>query len=181
MDKIKILSRAVCIIFVVLFLVNICNINIGYATNLKLSDSISQVLAKTITTSDICKQAKDKKVVKKQKIKKVVKKHTTKYLGVFKVYAYCACSKCCGKYANGITATGTKVKEGRTIAVDPKIIPLGSTVYIKYNGKKHKYIAEDTGGGWIKGFKIDKYTKSHSKCYEWGIKNCKVYIVKKKK
>ena len=67
--------------FVVLFLVNICNINIGYATNLKLSDSISQVLAKTITTSDICKQVKDKKVVKKQKIKKVVKKHTTKYLG----------------------------------------------------------------------------------------------------
>lgn len=184
MDKIKILSKAICLMFVVLFLVNVVGCkgnceNVGYATNLKLSDNIIQVT--TTKAYDIIKSNLNKtKIVKKKKVVKKKKKNKMKYLGVFKVYAYCACQKCCGKNAHGVTSTGTKVKEGRTIAVDPKVIPLGSTVYIKYKGKTHKYIAEDTGGGWIQGFKIDKYMKSHSACNKWGIKNCKVYVVKKK-
>ena len=68
---------------------------------------------------------------------------------IFTAYAYCPCTYCCGK-SNGITATGTIATAGRTIAVDPKIIPLGSTVII--NGRE--YIAEDTGGG-IRGYKVD--------------------------
>ena len=68
---------------------------------------------------------------------------------IFTCYAYCPCTYCCGK-SNGITATGTIATAGRTIAVDPKIIPLGSTVII--NGRE--YIAEDTGGG-IRGYKVD--------------------------
>ena len=52
----------------------------------------------------------------------------------FTVTAYCCCEKCCGKNINhpayGITATGTKATEGRTIAVDPNVIPLGTTVYL---------------------------------------------------
>ena len=43
-------------------------------------------------------------------------------LGTFKLTAYCACEKCCGK-SDGITASGTKATEGRTIAVDTRIIP----------------------------------------------------------
>lgn len=53
----------------------------------------------------------------------------------------------------GITFTGTKVKEGRTIAVDPKVIPLGWWVYIEGIGFRK---AEDTGSA-IKGNKIDVY------------------------
>ena len=45
------------------------------------------------------------------------------------------------KWANGYTATGTKATEGRTIAVDPDIIPYGTTVIID----DHEYIAEDCG------------------------------------
>jgi|GEM_PF-2029131 len=58
---------------------------------------------------------------------------------------------------NGVTASGTKVLEGRTIAVDPKVIPYGSIVLIevpslsKYSGL---YLAEDTGGA-IKNKRID--------------------------
>lgn len=62
-------------------------------------------------------------------------------LGVFKITHYCACSICCGEYSNGITASGTTAQAGRTIAVDPSLIPLGSSVVI--NG--HTYVAEDTG------------------------------------
>lgn len=94
-----------------------------------------------------------------------------KKLGTFKISAYCHCSKCCGK-SDGITATGTKVTANRTIAVDPKVIPLGSKVMI--DGKI--YIAEDTGGH-IKGNRIDMYFPSHQQALNWGIKYKDVKIV----
>ena len=50
-------------------------------------------------------------------------------LGNFKITYYCACEKCCNK-ADGITATGSRVAEGRTIAVDPSVIPYGTKVII---------------------------------------------------
>lgn len=59
----------------------------------------------------------------------------------------------------------------RTIAVDPKIIPLGSRVKI---GDKI-YIAEDTGGA-IKGKRIDLFVGSHSEAMRFGKKLIKVYI-----
>lgn len=47
---------------------------------------------------------------------------------------------------NGLTATGTTATPGRTIAVDPDTIPLGSRLYIELpNGETHQGIAEDTG------------------------------------
>jgi 3D (Asp-Asp-Asp) domain-containing protein len=51
---------------------------------------------------------------------------------------------------SGRTATGTSVKHG-VCAVDPRVIPLGSWIYVPGYGKCH---AEDTGGA-IKGNKID--------------------------
>ena len=87
--------------------------------------------------------------------------------------AYCACHECCGKWPGnkwyGITATGTKAKVG-TIAVDPRVIPLGTQVYIEglYGAKNYGYgSAEDTGGA-IKGNIIDVYFDSKSKCESWG-------------
>lgn len=76
--------------------------------------------------------------------------------------AYCPCSKCCGK-SDGITATGTKATAGRTIAVDPSVIPYGSEVII--NG--HTYVAEDTGGA-IKGNRIDIYFATHEDAKSFG-------------
>lgn len=96
------------------------------------------------------------------------------FLGNFKITHYCNCSKCCGRWAWGATASDTMPKEGRTIAVDPKIIPLGSKVEI--NGIE--YIAEDTGGA-IKGNKIDIYIDSHSRALQLGVLyDVPVYLVK---
>lgn len=73
---------------------------------------------------------------------------------------------------DGITSTGTKPKWG-TIAVDPKIIPYGSKVYIpKFN---MTFIAEDCGGA-IKGNMIDIFMNSNSEAYNWGRRNIEVYI-----
>lgn len=90
-------------------------------------------------------------------------------MGKMKLTAYCACRKCCGKWANGKTASGTTPEEGRTIAVDKKVIPLGSTVII--NGEE--YIAEDTG---VKGNHIDIYFGSHRDALNFGVQRAEVFI-----
>ena len=81
----------------------------------------------------------------------------------FTAYAYCACTRCCGQWARSITASGTTATEGRTIAVDPDVIPLGTHVYV--NGRE--YIAEDTGSG-IRDRTIDVFFESHQEALQWG-------------
>ena len=93
-------------------------------------------------------------------------------LGKFKLTAYCSCKKCCGK-SDGITSTGTKATQGRTIAVDTKVIPYGSKVII--NGKE--YIAEDCGGA-IKNNRIDVFFNNHQDALDFGVQYANVYIKK---
>ena len=83
-----------------------------------------------------------------------------------KAYAYCT---------GNITATGTKPTFGRTIAVDPTVIPYGTRVYIKEFDKT--FIAEDCGGA-IKGNKIDIYMNTKEECINWGVRNLTIYILK---
>lgn len=104
-----------------------------------------------------------------------------KLLGWFKVTAYCACQSCCGKSpdhpAYGITATGTRATQGRTIAVDPRVIPYGTVLYFEGpDGLIGGYVAEDCGGA-IKGNRIDLYFDSHEDALEWGIKEKDIYII----
>jgi 3D (Asp-Asp-Asp) domain-containing protein len=85
--------------------------------------------------------------------------------------AYCSCVKCCGK-SDGITASGKKAKANHTIAVDKRIIPLGTKVLI--NGKQ--YVAEDTGSA-IKGNRIDIYFDSHEQALKWGRQQIEIEVL----
>lgn len=71
----------------------------------------------------------------------------------------------------GRTAMGTRARVGE-IAVDPRVIPLGSKVYIEGVGAR---IAEDTGGN-IKGNTIDIYMNSVAECRKWGARTVTIYI-----
>lgn len=72
------------------------------------------------------------------------------------------------------TASGTRVTEGRTIAVDPNVIPIGWWVYIEGVGFRR---AEDTGGA-IKGNKIDVYYDSLKSALSFGRKSGHtVYVI----
>lgn len=95
-------------------------------------------------------------------------------LGEFKLTAYCTCSQCCGQWADGFTASGTEATPGRTIAVDPDVIPLGSVVDI--NG--FEYIAEDVGGA-IQGHRIDILFPSHEEALDFGVQYANVSIIYK--
>jgi 3D (Asp-Asp-Asp) domain-containing protein/septal ring factor EnvC (AmiA/AmiB activator) len=79
--------------------------------------------------------------------------------------------------AHTLTATGTTPVRNpnglSTVAVDPKVIPLGSKVYVSNYGYA---IAADTGGA-IKGNIIDVFLNSNAECLNWGRKNVTVYVV----
>ena len=98
------------------------------------------------------------------------------FLGEYTLTAYCACSRCCGVWANGYTATGTWATEGRTIAVDPKVIPYGTRVLLIWpDGTQHSYIAEDCGGG-VNGNHIDVFFNSHQAARIFGVQSAMVYL-----
>ncbi|MBC8062543.1 MAG: G5 domain-containing protein [Clostridiaceae bacterium] len=83
-----------------------------------------------------------------------------------------------GDLAFGITSTGKRAKRTvsgfSSIAVDPRVIPLGTKLYIPGYGCA---IAEDVGGA-IKGNSIDVYFDTDSEALKWGVKSISVYILK---
>lgn len=103
-------------------------------------------------------------------------------LGEFVLTAYCPCVHCCGEWSAEHpsrigtdyiqkTASGTIPTAGRTIGVDPSVIPFGTTVII--NG--HEYVAEDRGGA-IKGNKIDIFFSDHAEALDFGRQTAEVFI-----
>ena len=71
------------------------------------------------------------------------------------------------------TSTGQK-PVWWTIAVDPKVIPYGTKVYIPQFGRT--FIANNTGGA-IKGNKIDIFMNSKKECYNWGRRTIEIQIL----
>lgn len=77
-----------------------------------------------------------------------------------------------------ITATGTTVRTG-TVAVDPRVIPYGTRMFIVCNDGSYIYgisTAEDCGGS-IKNNRLDLYFATTWECYQFGVRNCTVYFL----
>jgi 3D (Asp-Asp-Asp) domain-containing protein len=82
-----------------------------------------------------------------------------------------------GKWGNK-THLGTTVRPG-VVAVDPRVIPLGSRLYVVYPDGHGQYAtAEDTGGA-IKGKRMDIAMRSVDEAQDFGIQNVKVYVLGK--
>lgn len=146
----------------------------NYYLNSKLVDSklIKTNIVKESVSKKIKKGIKDyfiTKSGKKIRFKKALKVSATAYSAGFE-----STGKRPGDKYYGMTRSGTQVRPG-VIAVDPKIIPLGSKVYIKEY--KKVYSAEDTGGA-IKGNKIDIYYEDKDFVDKYGRKTLNIYILK---
>jgi len=94
-------------------------------------------------------------------------------IGEVRTTGYCACSICCGIYADGITASGTIATANRTIAVDFRnpIVPMGTKVLI--NGVT--YTVEDTGNLTANCTDFDIYFDTHSEALTWGRQTVTAY------
>jgi 3D (Asp-Asp-Asp) domain-containing protein len=84
-----------------------------------------------------------------------------------------------GKWGNK-TASGTTPTQGRTIAVDRHLIPLGTKLLVKFpepfsylNGT---YTAEDTGNG-IKGHEVDLFLNNYNTCLQFGVRKIQIKIL----
>jgi 3D (Asp-Asp-Asp) domain-containing protein len=100
------------------------------------------------------------------------KKKTKPKIITVKATAYTAYCKGC----SGITKTGINLRvnpKRRVIAVDPKVIPLGTKVYVEGFGKA---VAADIGGA-IKGKRIDVFIPNKKRAVKFGVKKLKVTII----
>lgn len=91
------------------------------------------------------------------------------YIGECVVTAYCPCAECCGEWADGVTATGLPAAPG-IVAVDPAVIPLGSTVVI--DGRQ--YLAADTG---VTGQAVDLCMEEHETALAFGVRTAEVWVI----
>ena len=92
-----------------------------------------------------------------------------------RVTGYCPCSKCCGKYADGITACGHKIRPGDTFVAADKRYSFGTKMVIEgYNdGEPIKVL--DRGGA-IRGNKLDAFFHTHREALEWGVRYIDVEV-----
>ena len=86
--------------------------------------------------------------------------------------AYTAyCNGCSGRTASGLDLRANP--NAKVIAVDPRVIPLGTKVYVEGYGYA---IAADTGGA-IKGHKIDVFFPTKTEAFRWGVRKVKIKIL----
>lgn len=79
---------------------------------------------------------------------------------------------------SGVTATGINLVQNpgaKVIAVDPSVIPLGSTVWVQGYGYA---VAGDTGSA-INGDRIDVFIPNRSKALQWGTRTVEVKVYPK--
>ncbi|WP_432406359.1 3D domain-containing protein [Wukongibacter sp. M2B1] len=133
--------------------------------------------------------------IKKEPVDEMIEKGSEKYfvasrgevirykkVMIMSATAYDLSYESCGKYPDhpeyGITRSGTRARPG-VVAVDPRVIPLGTKLYVEYlDGSKDYGLAsaEDTGGA-IKGNKIDLFMEDPKAVYRFGRRKVRVYIL----
>ena len=89
---------------------------------------------------------------------------------LWRVTAYCPCEKCCGQFADGITASGHVIQEGDKFAAGPKEIPFNTILDIPGYGA----VPVLDRGGAIKNKRLDVFFPTHKEALEWGVRYLKV-------
>ncbi len=95
-----------------------------------------------------------------------------------RVTAYCPCEKCCGKYSNGQTACGHKIRPGDAFVAADKEYSFGTEMVIAgyKNGEPVKVL--DRGGA-IRGNRLDVFFHSPEEALKWGVRYLDVKVHRK--
>ena len=92
-----------------------------------------------------------------------------------RVTAYCPCSKCCGPYADGMTACGHVIQPGDTFVAADKRYAFGTEMIVPSYSQGRTVKVLDRGGA-IKGNRVDVFFPSHQEALEWGVKHLDVKV-----
>lgn len=91
------------------------------------------------------------------------------------VSAYCPCVICCENFADGITASGHRIKPNDVFVAAPRKYPSGTEMIIEgYAGGKIVKV-EDVGGA-IKGNKLDLFFHTHAAALQFGRQQLDVLV-----
>ncbi|MEK3764182.1 MULTISPECIES: ubiquitin-like domain-containing protein [unclassified Solibacillus] len=136
-----------------------------------------KVVSKKVASEKIIDQPKTKVLSVGTKVvtAKVSRSSEPKSGKEFYVEATAYTPHCTG--CSGISAAGLNLRANpdmKVIAVDPRIIPLGTKVWVEGYGNA---VAADTGGA-IKGNKIDVLVPTKSEAYNWGRKKVRLKVLK---
>jgi len=107
-------------------------------------------------------------------------------LGEYTLTAYCLCVKCCGIWSAEHpsragtdyvhrTASGTVAEVGRTVGVNPNVIPYGTVIWIDGHGE---FTAEDSGAIPRRSRVIDIYLGCHQTALDFGRQSAEVWAKK---
>lgn len=91
---------------------------------------------------------------------------TSKTLGGFNATAYCL---------RGRTASGGSVRRG-IVAADPRVLPLGTRIYLNAGAYSGSYVVADTGGA-VKGRKLDIWVPNCSEAMRFGRRSVSVNVL----
>ena len=107
-----------------------------------------------------------------------VKRDTSGWRNVrMRVTGYCACRRCCGKFSDGITADGHKIRRGDVFVAADKKYRFGTELLIDgYNSSQVVKVRDR--GRVIKGNRLDVFFNSHSRAKKWGVKYIDVKVKK---
>lgn len=150
------------------------NPSINDLNKIYIGDEIEIPIYKTQDEIELTEIETDKKQSKQIETDEKQPKEVNNYHEmIVEATAYTAyCDGCVG-----ITKTGIDIRKNphlKVIAVDPRVIPLNSKVWVEGYGEA---IAGDIGGA-IKGNKIDVFIPNLEQAYQWGRKQVKIKVYK---
>ena len=96
---------------------------------------------------------------------------------VMRVTAYCACEKCCGRWADGITASGHIIVRDDCFVAAPRSLPFGTMLIVPGYNAGEPVPVRDRGGAITEG-RIDVFFGTHQQALEWGVQLLRVREVK---
>lgn len=137
---------------------------------LKAIPKVSRSSTRTVQAKAPSNPVAKSKAVKSTNAQSTTPKSEKRLLGTFEATAYTDNAQSQGKWV-GQTATGMKPQVG-VIAVDPRVIPLGTKLYVEGYGNA---IAGDTGGA-IKGKRVDLFFNTQKECTNYGRRSVKVWV-----
>ena len=92
-----------------------------------------------------------------------------------RVTAYCPCEKCCGDWADGVTANGHRINQGDRFVAADRRYSFGTTLLIPgYNNSEAVKVLDR--GGAIKGNKLDVFFNTHREALIWGVQYLDVIV-----
>ena len=130
------------------------------------------VLSATVTTPESVGRA----VLNESETKEAVPEQSDQWQTVpMQVTAYCPCQQCCGKYSDGKTACGYKIRPGDAFIAADKKYSFGTEMVIPGYSNAEPVKVLDRGGR-IRGNRLDIFFHSHQEALKWGVKLLDVKI-----